>query len=336
MTANNQVYDVLAVGISAVDEILTVGHYPAHGVKTPVLATGRHGGGLACTAIAAAATLGGKTAFVGRLGDDELSSYIRDILEKRGVDISHIVRDSAGQPYHSRIILDQSTGERTIFYDESHFKPVQADDISLRLLESAAVVLLDYISGPVPIDLVRKARKAHRPVVIDIEGQPAQAASLLDEVDHLVVSDEFARWCTGQSSPGASCTALACTPRAATVVTAGAAGCWWTDRPDRPAVHVPAFLVRAVDTNGCGDTFHGAYALAIAQNFSIAGAVLFASACAALKASGPGGGWNALPTASAVAELLHRSLGPDDPQRDVINMLERMRSQSAGADHAGT
>ncbi|NNM85171.1 MAG: hypothetical protein HKL96_05370 [Phycisphaerales bacterium] len=335
MTAKNQVYDVLAIGISAVDDILMVAHYPPQGVKTPVLTTSRHGGGLACTAIAAAATLGGKTAFVGRLGDDGLSIYIRDILEKRGVDISHIVGDSTGQPYHSRIIIDQSTGERTIFYDERHFKPVQADDIPMRLLESSAVVLLDYIGGPESIDLVRKARKAHRPVVIDMEGRPAQAGPLLDEVDHLVVSDEFARWCSGQSSPGASCDALARTRRAATVVTAGAAGCWWTDRPDRPAVHVPAFAVRVVDTNGCGDTFHGAYALAIARNLSIAGAVLFASACAALKASGAGGGWNALPTASGVVELLRQTPGANDAQRDVMSMLQQMQAQSAGADHAG-
>ncbi len=324
MARTQLVYDVLGVGISAVDDILTVESYPQSGAKVAVQSSARHGGGLACTAIAAAAVLGGKTAFVARFGTDDLSDYIRSNLLQRGVDVSHIISDTLSQPYHSRIIIDRTTGERTIFYDLSRYKPVRAADVSAELLASARVLLVDFLNAPGPLELILKARRANVPVVLDIEGQSAESASVLEHVDHLVVPEEFARWASGRQDLQAACAALARIPRAATVVTAGAAGCWWTDSPQRPPMHFPAFAVKAVNTNGCGDTFHGAYALAIAKSFSIMEAVCFASASAAIKAAGSGGGWEALPSAVQVAQLLRQRLGADEPLRDIITRIENV------------
>ncbi len=321
MERKQPIYDLLGVGIAAVDDTLVVEKYPPPGAKVPVLASARHGGGLACTAVAAAATLGGKTAFMARFGDDELSGYIRAILTERGVDTSHIVHDPVGRPFHSRIVIDKISGERTIFYDLSRFRPVQAADVSEILLDSVAVLLVDFLTPPAPLDLIRKARCGSVPVVVDIEGQHPEVVPLLEHVDHLVVPEEFARWSSGERDLKTACAKLAQIPRAATVVTAGAAGCWWTDSPNRPPTHLPVFTVPVVNTNGCGDTFHGAYALAIARKFSIKHAVTFASACAALKASGPGGGWDALPAPAAVAELLRQRHAADELMQNVIGKL---------------
>ncbi len=323
------VYDVLGIGISAVDDTLTVERYPLSGAKVPVHSSARHGGGLACTAVAAVAALGGKTAFMARFGDDELSEYIRSSLSKRGADVSHIISDALGQPYHSRIIIDRTTGERTIFYDLSRYQPVQAADVSTELLASARVLLVDFLSAPGPLDLILKARRAKVPVVLDIEGQCAESAAVLEHVDHLVVPEEFARWSTGQQDLCAACAALAAIPRAGTVVTAGAEGCWWTNSPQRPPVHFPAFAVKAVNTNGCGDTFHGAYALAIANNFPIREAVCFASASAAIKAAGSSGGWDALPSAAQVTGLLNQHLQADNPLRNVLGRIEQLNLTDA-------
>lgn len=324
MKTQPHMYDVLGAGISAVDDVLAIEHYPAHGAKVPVLDSARHGGGLACTAIAAAATLGGRTAFAARFGNDELSNFIRQGLTDRGVDISPIISDSAGRPYHSQVIVDRTTGERTIFYDPRHFKPVQAEDISADLLACTRLLLVDYIGGRDPADIIRKARSAGTPVLIDIEGHhpQSQMAPLLEQVTHLVVPEDFVRWQTGQNDLAAGCATLARTPRAATVVTAGADGCWWTDSPEHPPVHVPAFAVQAVNTNGCGDTFHGACALAVARGFSIGEAVVFASACAALKAAAPRSGWQALPVASQVVDFLRQRLDPGDPHRSLIAKVQ--------------
>jgi sulfofructose kinase len=92
---------------------------------------------------------------------------------------------------------------------------------------------------------------------------------------------------------------LAQTRRATTVITAGSDGCYYTSGTDSSITHFPAFKVDTFDTNGCGDSFHGAFALAVARNFSLDQTISFASAAAAVKASGGNGtrrGWDALPT----------------------------------------
>ena len=49
--------------------------------------------------------------------------------------------------------------------------------------------------------------------------------------------------------------------QATCVVTAGAQGCWYTTQESGDELyHVPACVVQVVDTTGCGNIFHGAYA----------------------------------------------------------------------------
>jgi sulfofructose kinase len=58
-----------------------------------------------------------------------------------------------------------------------------------------------------------------------------------------------------------------------------------------------------VDTTGCGDVFHGAYAAALARGLDLAGRVRFASAAAALKAM-RAGAQAGIPTRAAVEEFI--------------------------------
>ena len=55
-------YDVSAAGIAAVDDLKYVEDYPPIDCKIPVNGSTRQGGGPACTATAAAGTLGGRAA----------------------------------------------------------------------------------------------------------------------------------------------------------------------------------------------------------------------------------------------------------------------------------
>ena len=67
---------------------------------------------------------------------------------------------------------------------------------------------------------------------------------------------------------------------------------------------VGAFDVVARDTNGAGDVFHGAYALALAEGVGPIDAARFASAAAAVKCRN-GSGWSAIPDRTAVNALLN-------------------------------
>ncbi len=299
-------YDVLAAGIAAVDELIYISEYPPPNCKIPIHGSARHGGGPACTAIAAVGALHGQAAYVARFDSSELSNYICSALRDRDVDITHIVHDAEGGPYHSRIVID-TAGHRNVFYDASRYRIIQPDHLPDALIQSASVFLLDHITEP---SLFRLAEKVHQlgvPILADIEGHTESALALAAVADCLIVPAEFASWATGESSPAAACAQLAQTQRSATVVTSGADGCCYSTFPAGPVQHVPAFPVKAFDTTGCGDTFHGAFALAFARGLAIDDAVTFASAAAALKASAAGGlrrGWDALPSLEDVHLLL--------------------------------
>ncbi len=69
--------------------------------------------------------------------------------------------------------------------------------------------------------------------------------------------------------------------------------------------HLPAFPVEVVDTTGCGDVFHGAYAAGLAEGMNLPDRVRLAAAAAALKAT-QSGGQTGIPTRDAVDTFLTR------------------------------
>ena len=300
-------YDVLAIGVAAVDDLLYVSSYPPSNVKISVTARERHGGGPACTAIATVGTLKGRSAFCARLGNDDLSIHIEHLLQQCNVDTTHIIRDSDAAPYHSSIVVDLH-GNRNVFYDASMFRPVTSDSVADSLILSAELVLLDHVGGPALTAIAKRTRDLGVPILGDVEGRSESALRLADFIDHLIVPIDFARWASNSVDPADACAYLAQTKRTTTVVTAGPEGCYYASGTGSNSVtHFPAFKVETCDTNGCGDTFHGAFALAVSRNFSLDQAVTFASAAAAVKASGGSGtkrGWNALPTLDDVILLL--------------------------------
>ncbi len=283
----NKLYDVLGAGIAAVDDLIYVAEYPQADCKIPVHGSARHGGGPACTAIAAVGSLGGRAAYTARFGENELSKYIAAALVRHGVDISHIVNDLDGGPYHSIIVVD-GAGHRNVFYDPALYKVITADDLPDALIESAKLVLLDHITEP---SLAAVAEKAHRlgvAVLGDIEGRSETARESATLTDYLIVPRAWGEWASGAANPRDACAILAGAGRLATVVTDGAGGCYLSSKTVPAVQHFPAFKVDAFDTTGCGDTFHGAFALAVARKVSAEDAVVFASGAAALKAMAMG------------------------------------------------
>lgn len=319
----NQQYDVLGIGIAAVDDLIYVSDYPPIDCKVPVLGSTRQGGGPACTAMAAAGSLGGRAAYVARFGDNDLSRFIKTALQVRGVDSSHIVNDEAGGPYHSIIVVD-SSGHRNVFYDPALYRVVGVEHLPDSLLLSATLLHLDHITEPSLAAVADKARKLGVRVQGDIEGQTESAKTLAALTDFLVVPKAWATWASGAPNLSDACAYLARTERLATVVTDGTEGCYLSTSTDPVVRHIPAFKVDTFDTNGCGDTFHGAFALAVARNIGIEDAIVFASAAAALKAVAAGGqrrGWDALPTLDEVFQFLQFVL--EEPEKSLL--LERLR-----------
>lgn len=279
-------FDVLGCGCVAVDDLLTVAAYPPADTKAPVVRRERQCGGLVGTALVAAARLGARCAYVATLGTDDLSEFALGRLRAEGVDVGHVARAAAAGPVRSVIVVGADTGSRTIFPDVTGLAAGGPERLDEPLVRSARVLFIDHFWAERKLPAARIARAAGIPVVADFEDDSEPGfAELLEQVDHLVLSAEMARRLTG-SDPDAAARALG-GGRRLVAVTDGAAGVWY--RAEDAAGHLPAFPVRAVDTTGCGDVFHGAYAAGLAGGLGVVERLRLAAATAALKATRPGG-----------------------------------------------
>lgn len=285
------VWDVLGFGAVAVDDLVYLDGFPAADSKMPVQEMRRAGGGLAGTSLVAASRLGARTAYAGILGDDDLSRFTISELEREGVDCSLVRYQPGAQPHHSIILVDRLTGQRTILHYSGTVVAPAPGSFPIDVITGCRVLFVDNTVAPFALDAVRLAHAQGIPVVADLERTTgADVRALAREVDHLIVGIGFAGQVSGENEPAAMVRALRQPAQAACVVTAGERGCWYACAATGDVVHhVPACSVPVVDTTGCGDVFHGAYATILARGEGVARAVTVATVAAGLKATQPGG-----------------------------------------------
>lgn len=296
--------DVLGLGCTAVDELLYVQAIPPADGKARVLRSARQCGGLTATALVAAARLGARCAFGGMLGNDDISRFVEETLAREGVETTTIVRHPAAAPVHSRIAVG-ADGARTIYYEFKGLLGADDKRPDEATLASARVIFIDQYGMKGNLRAAEIARRSGGSIVADMEDESDPLfGQVMGCIDHLVLSQDFALRLSGKTSPAEACKAMWSDRRKAVVVTCGVGGCWYLDGDmgEKPQ-HQKAFDVKVVDTTGCGDVFHGAYAAALAGGMALGERIRFASAAAAMKATRPGG-QTGIPTLSQLQEFL--------------------------------
>jgi sugar/nucleoside kinase (ribokinase family) len=299
-------FDILGLGATAVDDLIYVESYPAADSKVPIRRQERQGGGLTGTALVAAARMGARCQYAGGLGSDEFSRFVQRRFEEEGVGLDHLDRRDELRPVHSLIVVEEGRGTRTIFCDSDGAARARVDWPPDDVIRAARVLFVDHFGIEGMIRAARVARAAGIPVVADFESLPGEErfAELVALADHPVTPLAFAQRWTGCEHPGEAARALWNATRQAVVVTCGADGCWYVggDDPQTPR-HQPAMRVTVVDTTGCGDVFHGAYAAGLAYGLDLPDRVRSASAAAAIKATRRGG-QTGIPTRADVNRFL--------------------------------
>jgi len=283
-------FNILGLGCTAVDDLFYVPSYPAPDTKMQIRRRERQCGGLTATALVAAARLGACCAFAGVLGEDPDSQFVIDAFRRDGVSVDHLVHRPEARPIRSTIIVDESTQTRTIFFDltgstgaDPHLPPEE-------VIRSTRVLYVDHYGIEGMTRAARIARGAAIPIVADFERSEWPGFNeLLALVDHVIVNRDFAARLTGETDPSKALPRLWNNARNVVIITCGETGCWYLEKGE-PGIpkHLPAFTVKTVDTTGCGDVFHGAYAAALARGLDLERRLGFAAAAAALKATRPG------------------------------------------------
>lgn len=281
-------HDIIGFGAAAIDHLVYVDAFPPANVKTYVIRSEQQCGGLTATALVAAQRLGAQCAYAGQLGNNDGSRYVIDTMQREGIDVSQVIFRKGAGPIRSTIIVGLDRATRNIFPEHPEITGAADDQPDASIIRAAKVVFVDHLGIAGMTRAAKIARDAGIPVVSDVERDLPGFDALLALVDHVVVSEDFALRLTHSTQPQEAARKLWTPARSLVAVTCGEAGCFFTD--DGATVqHQPAFKVDAIDTTGCGDVFHGAYAAALAKGLPASERIRFASAAAALKATQRGG-----------------------------------------------
>src|SRR5262252_9819611 len=109
-------FDVVGVGLNATDTMLVVPHFPAYGGKVPFLSEAYSPGGQVASAMVACARLGLRTKYIGAIGDDERGRIQIESLHGTGINLDHVLVRPGCANQSAYIIIDRSTGERTVLW----------------------------------------------------------------------------------------------------------------------------------------------------------------------------------------------------------------------------
>jgi ribokinase len=124
-------------------------------------------------------------------------------------------------------------------------------------------------------------------VCLDVGSLREGVQRVFPYVDHLIASKRFACGFVKTSDPFEACRALMGKDFKTVVVTVGEEGCVCAAKDK--IFHSPGFRVKAVDTTGAGDVFHGAFIYGLLKKWSLKRTTRFANACAAMKCRKLGG-----------------------------------------------
>lgn len=290
-------FDVVGVGCVSIDDLLYVDAFQTDD-KGRIQASERQPGGNIATALVAAAGLGASVAFVGRLSNREDGALVRADLAAHGVDLQFALPDPQARPIRATVVVFKH-GDRFIAYDDATTIGLLPGDDVTPLLQARTLLLDTYALAPTINALGSDVNRVL--IVADVEGEVESDS--LEQVQHLVLPMAFARQLTGETEPAAIVGALWNDRRAAVVVTDGADGVWFRNAARADCQHEPSFEVPVIDTTGCGDVFHGAYAVALARGWDALERVRFAAAAGAICATGRGGRGH-LPIQDEIVRLL--------------------------------
>ena len=272
---------IVGLGANVLDTLISCQNFPKEDTKMKSDAITVYGGGPVGNALVIASKLGIATEAIGAFAGDAAGERIKGELESFGVNISACVTLADATSFVSYIILSEKGGTRTCLYNRGTV-PDDKENLRLSSIDSETVLHLDGNYLKCAITAAKYAKEKGALVSLDAGGLYDGIEELLPFVDILIPSAEFAMGITKTNSPGAAIIELykKYSPRVL-AVTDGANGGYYIK--DGKPFSYDSFKIKAVDTNGAGDTFHGAFLAAYLDGLKIDECCRFASAASAYK-----------------------------------------------------
>lgn len=274
--------DVVGLGLNATDTVLMVREFPPLGGKERVVSLSRQAGGQVATSLVACQRLGLRTRYIGKVGDDEAGRYQLESLREEGVDVQYTQVTRGATTQFGIIIVDQATGERTVFWDRDERLAVTPEGLKPEAITTARILHLDGCDAAACAEAARLARKVGIPVIADLDTVYKKVEQIFPLIDYLIASANFLPAVTGHNDPFRVLEYMAREYKIrAPGMTLGRDGALVFSKGQFH--YSPGFVVETVDTTGAGDIFHGAFAYGLLQGWEIGRILDFSNAMAGLN-----------------------------------------------------
>ncbi len=275
-------FDVVGVGLNAIDTLMIVPEYPPCGGKVPFEHEMLSPGGQVATAIVACARLGLRAKYIGTIGDDYRGQIQMESLRGSGVDITHVQQRKDCPNQSAYIVIDRSSGERTVFWSRPECLRISPEEITEDQIACARLLHIDGHDTPAVEHAARIAQGRGIPVTVDVDTIYPGFDRVLPYVDYLIASSTFPSSWTGIEDP---LEALVVLQRQhgmkVSAMTLGEFGA--VAYSEGRFFYSPAYAVECVDTTGAGDAFHGGFCYALLHEMPLLEALEFSNSVAALN-----------------------------------------------------
>ena len=270
-------------------------------------------GGKGSNQAVAAARLGGRVAFVSKLGRDAFADLARRTWTAEGIDARFVFETAEAPTGAASIVVSEETGDNAIVVvPGSGLKLTTAEVDEARVAIAGAEIFLTQLESPVAV--VHHALQVARSSGVTTILNPAPGLPLPDDVyplcDYLTPNESEAATLIGHPVArldGAERAADALLARGVrnVVVTLGAEGALVKNAS--VTHHVPAVDAGpVVETTGAGDAFNGGLAIGLAEGLDLVAATRFGCAVAGISVTRLGTA-PSMPTRAEVDALLRRT-----------------------------
>lgn len=324
--------DVVGVGINATDTIIRLPRFPVLDSKVELISSEVMPGGQVASAMVACQRWGLKARYAGKIGDDAAGRLQIEEMKCAGVDARWVIAPGCASQI-AYILVEETSGERTVLWKRDTAIALRPEDLKREWILGARALLVDGHDTDAAALAARWAREERIPVVGDFDNRYPGVEALLHDVDFPVTSHDFPERMTGNKNLLKALPQLFNTFKfhlmAATIGRLGVLA--WDGRR---FVLCPGFQVKAIDTTGAGDIFHGAFLFGLLREWAIEEILEFSCAAAALncEAMGARGG---IATLDQIEDLRRRGtrseLAYSKRELDEAARLARARTSIGGA-----
>lgn len=279
---------ILVAGSINMDIVLQVDHLPQRG-ETIFAKTLRYiPGGKGANQAVAASRLGGKVAFIGKIGQDDFGTQLQEYLKKEKLDLTGLESSTISSGV-ALITIDKNGDNLLVSLQGANSEVRRADiDKQKDLIKKAKVVVSVYeIILPTIEHLFGLAKKNGCTTLLNAAPPTKTPERLWRKVDYLVINETELAFYVGskkviekEKEIVAAAKKLQTKGVGTIVATLGAKGAITVTK--NGVIRTAGLKVKAVDTTAAGDCFVGALAVQLSRDVGLEKALHFANRAAAL------------------------------------------------------